>query len=109
MVLPVGALTGLEILSKRSKQNIQQNIILASITTKPMGTMEEDTEFRDLIIKKLENNGVLLKMKVSKTFYTLRPCGKCIESTTGSSSSTDLQSSGQRKQKRRLTNKFNYK
>lgn len=28
--------------------------------------MEEDTEFRDLIIKKLENNGVLLKMKVSK-------------------------------------------
>ncbi|KAG4074024.1 hypothetical protein HA402_014229 [Bradysia odoriphaga] len=27
--------------------------------------MEEDSEFRDLIIKKLENNGVLLKMKAA--------------------------------------------
>lgn len=36
-----------------------------------MSTMEEDTEFRDLVIKKLENNGVIMKMKVSK-FRLLR-------------------------------------
>ncbi|KAJ6641569.1 Centrosomal protein 43 [Pseudolycoriella hygida] len=30
-----------------------------------MSAMEEDTEFRDLIIKRLENNGVLFKMKAA--------------------------------------------
>lgn len=75
-----------------------------------MGTMEEDTEFRDLIIKKLENNGVLLKMKVSRLLILhTRDHYTFIESIIGSPSSSDIQSSGKRKQKRRLTNQFNNK
>lgn len=60
-----------------------------------MSTMEEDTEFRDLIIKKLENNGVLLKMKVSEVLFlhTHRPIATISVTLLGCYPRPDLQSS----------------
>lgn len=61
--MTVGSLAAYQQISKQNPFNI---LTFNDHKQVYLYTMEEDTEFRDLIIKKLENNGVLLKMKVSK-------------------------------------------
>lgn len=64
--LPIGAQQTLKITTNRHNKIINN----WRLTKNNIARMEDDTEFRDLIIKKLENNGVLLKLKVHDFIYS---------------------------------------